>query len=176
MTDKATLRRLARLFSPATPVENDRVTVRLAEVMKPSDTACLYLAMPGEVDVGAITHLRSDIAWYTTRTVDRSTLSVHPIDCEYETHPFGYRQPVAGTPEVEPSVIDAWVVPGVAFDEAGRRLGHGMGYYDRLLERARPGARFIGVTTERRLFPRIPESEHDVRMHAVVTEERVLRP
>ena len=178
MTDKATLRRLARLLTPATSDESRRVASRLHPegVIGRVRSGCVYMAMPGELDVSAVTGLRPSVEWYTTRTVDRSTLSVHPIDSEYELHPFGYEQPVAGSPEVDPTVIDVWVVPGVAFDADGHRLGHGMGYYDRLLERARPGSRFIGVTTERRLFPSIPHGAHDVPMEVVVTEERVLRP
>ena len=176
MTDKATLRRLARLLTPATPDDSRRVTSRLKDAIGEARSGCVYLPMPGELDVSAITELRPSVEWHTTRTVSRSTLSVHPIDSEYELHPFGYQQPVAGSPEVAPTVIDVWVVPGVAFDAEGHRLGHGMGYYDRLLERARPGSQFIGVTTERRLFPSIPHGLHDVPVEVVVTEERVLKP
>ena len=64
----------------------------------------------------------------------------------------------------------------MAFDTKGHRLGHGMGYYDRLLARARPGARLIGVTVERRVFPAIPADRFDVPMDLVVTEERLISP
>ena len=176
MTDKATLQRLAKLLSPATPEESERVTHRLAELIGTVTTGCVYLPMPGELDVSAVAELRSDVIWYTTRTVDRMTLSVHRLDSEYETHPFGYRQPILGSPEIDGSAIDVWIVPGVAFDAEGHRLGHGMGYYDRLLARARSVARRIGVTTDRRIFPDIPSGRFDIPMDLVVTEERVIRP
>jgi 5-formyltetrahydrofolate cyclo-ligase len=176
MADKQTLRRLAKLLSPSVPEEGQRVVRRLAELLGDASTGCVYLPMPGELDVTGIVRHRADLAWFTTRTVDRTTLTVHPFECEYETHPFGYPQPIAGSPQVDPAEIDVWLVPGVAFDVAGHRLGHGVGYYDRLLARARSGAQLIGVTTERRIFPSIPNDRFDIPMELVVTEERVIRP
>ncbi len=175
MTDKATLRRLARLLSPATADESDRVCERLVAAITDARAGCLYLPMPGELDVTSMVGRRVDIDWHTTRTVDRTTLTVHPFDSEYEVHPFGYSQPVAGSIEVDPAAIDVWLVPGLAFDLQGRRLGHGAGYYDRLLIQAAPRARFLAITTERRVFPEIPADDFDVPMHAIVTEERLIR-
>ncbi len=176
MTDKGTLRRLAKLLSPSVPEEGHRVVRRLAELIGEVSTGCVYLPIPGELDATGVVAHRADIDWFTTRTVDRATLTVHAFESELEMHPFGYRQPVSGSPEIEPDEIDAWIVPGVAFDAEGHRLGHGMGYYDRLLSRARTGALLIGVTTERRVFPRIPYDRFDISMDAIVTEERVINP
>jgi 5-formyltetrahydrofolate cyclo-ligase len=176
MTDKATLRRIAKLLSPATAVESEQVCQRLVGAVAKARTGCLFLPMPGELDVTSMAERRADIEWHTTRTVDRATLSVHPVDSEYEDHPFGYSQPVAGSPVVDPASIDVWLVPGLAFDVEGHRLGHGAGYYDRLLAQAASKAGFFGVTTERRLFPGIPTDEFDVAMHAIVTERRLIRP
>jgi 5-formyltetrahydrofolate cyclo-ligase len=65
------------------------------------------------------------------------------------------------------------VVPGVAFDRSGGRLGHGKGYYDKLLVRIRPDAHIVAVAYECQLFPEVPMLPHDVRMHKVVTESAV---
>lgn len=176
MADKPTLRRLARLLSPATLEEGDRVAEHVLGVMDSPLTGCIYLPMPGELDVTSVVDRRADIEWFTTRTVDRTTLSVHPFDSEYEVHPFGYRQPVEGSVEADAGDIDLWLVPGLAFDMAGHRLGHGMGYYDRLLAAVGPEARLMGVTLERRIFPTIPTDRFDVPMHLVVTEARVISP
>lgn len=176
MIDKATLRRLAKLLSPSSREEGQRVVLRLVELLGGAATGCVYLPMRDELDVTPIVQYRADLAWFTTRTVDRTALTVHSIDSEYETHPFGYRQPIPGSPEIEAAEIDVWLVPGVAFDELGHRLGHGMGYYDRLLSRTRHEAKLIGVTTERRIFPSIPHDHFDIPMDLVVTEERVISP
>lgn len=70
-----------------------------------------------------------------------------------------------------PGELDAVLVPGVAFDRTGGRLGHGKGYYDRLLTRVRPDCSLIGLAFECQLFEAIPMSEHDMRMKFVVTEQ-----
>lgn len=67
-----------------------------------------------------------------------------------------------------------WLVPGVAFDRAGRRLGRGGGHYDRLLAGGR-GPR-VGVAYDWQIVPVVPCEPHDVRMHWVVTDARVYGP
>jgi 5-formyltetrahydrofolate cyclo-ligase len=74
---------------------------------------------------------------------------------------------------VEPGDLDLVIVPGVAFDREGGRTGHGFGYYDKLLNRARPDAPLIALAFECQLFPRIPMQDHDVFMDKVVTEAAV---
>ncbi|HET7603092.1 MAG TPA: 5-formyltetrahydrofolate cyclo-ligase [Gemmatimonadales bacterium] len=69
--------------------------------------------------------------------------------------------------------VDFYVVPGVAFDRHGGRLGHGKAYYDRLLAHARPDATLAGLCFEVQLVDKVPMAEHDVLMNYVVTEKQV---
>ncbi len=76
--------------------------------------------------------------------------------------------------------IDLVLVPGVGFDRQGRRLGFGMGYYDRALAplRGLSSPRRIGICFAEALDPEegsIPTDEHDVPMHAVLSEEGLIR-
>lgn len=176
MTDKASLRGVAAELEPATEAENRAVTALLSAEIGGAETACIYLPMPGELDVTSVMSRDLGISWHTTRTERGRDLTVHPIDSEMETHVFGFRQPVATAQLVSPRSIDVWIVPGAAFDVTGNRLGHGRGYYDRLLSNARSDAIFIAVTLERRIFDQIPALPHDIAMHRVVTEKRVIRP
>ncbi len=66
--------------------------------------------------------------------------------------------------------LDLIVVPGVAFDRQGGRLGHGFGYYDKLLQHARADAPLVALAFECQLFPEVPMSPHDVFMDKIVTE------
>lgn len=75
--------------------------------------------------------------------------------------------------QVVVSELEAVVVPGVAFDRNGRRLGNGAGYYDRLLASVRDDAALFGVAFEAQVFPLIPIEAHDVAMDYVVTENRI---
>jgi 5-formyltetrahydrofolate cyclo-ligase len=70
--------------------------------------------------------------------------------------------------EVRPEEIDMIIVPGVAFDRQGFRLGYGGGYYDRFLERA-PCAVRIGVAYPEQLVETVWPEEHDQKLHMLVT-------
>jgi len=74
---------------------------------------------------------------------------------------------------LQPEDLDLVMVPGVAFDREGGRTGHGKGYYDKLLQHARPDAPLIALSFECQLFDAIPAEEHDIFMDKVVTEENV---
>lgn len=69
--------------------------------------------------------------------------------------------------------IDCVIVPGVAFDRNGGRLGNGAGYYDRLLSRVRVDAILIGLCFAAQLVEQVIMGTHDVAMDIVVTEQAV---
>jgi 5-formyltetrahydrofolate cyclo-ligase len=71
---------------------------------------------------------------------------------------------------LQPTDLDLVMVPGVAFDRQGGRTGHGKGYYDKLLEHARPDAPLIALAFESQMFPEIPCEPHDIYMDKVVTQ------
>lgn len=69
--------------------------------------------------------------------------------------------------------LDAVIVPGVAFDEQGGRLGNGAGYYDRLLQKVRPDTVLAAVCYQAQMLPQITMDAHDVTMDFVVTERAI---
>lgn len=75
--------------------------------------------------------------------------------------------------EVAPEGLDIVMVPGVGFDRSGGRMGNGQGYYDRLLERARPDCPLVALCYETQLFDEVLVAPHDVYMDKVVTEDAV---
>ena len=79
--------------------------------------------------------------------------------------------PAESTP-VALSDVDLAIIPGVAFDERGNRLGYGMGYYDRLLSRFKGST--VALAFELQILPSVPREEHDVRVGKIVTEKRVI--
>jgi len=87
--------------------------------------------------------------------------------------PFGILEPAAGR-RLPPAELpwDLALVPGLAFDRLGRRIGFGKGYYDRLLsERAAPR---IGLAFSFQLIQRVPTLPHDVPVDLVVTESETI--
>lgn len=170
--DKAARRRQARTLPSATARESAAVVARLRELdqLRVAERVCVYLPMDGEVDLRPLTEQRRDLDWVTTRTGAGPDLTVHDLDAPRERHRLGYDQPMASSAIVAPDTVDLWLVPGLAFDPHGTRLGHGRGYYDRLLARRHADAVVVGITTERRLVADLPHEDHDVRMDLVVTD------
>jgi 5-formyltetrahydrofolate cyclo-ligase len=89
----------------------------------------------------------------------------------------GYRgipEPQSHCALIAADAIDWVLVPGVAFDAAGHRLGYGGGYYDRLLPQLRSDAAKIAGGYEIQLVDRVPAAQHDVPVQALATESRTL--
>lgn len=93
--------------------------------------------------------------------------------CELGRGAFGILEP-SGSRVVPLGELDLLVVPGVAFDLTGHRLGYGKGYYDRLLHDCGKRGVLAGFCFEFQLVEALPAESHDVRMDLVITEERVL--
>ena len=87
--------------------------------------------------------------------------------------PFSTRQPCDKAGAVDPSLI---LVPLLAFDRRGFRLGYGGGYYDRTLERLRSdrAVTAIGVAYAAQAVAAVPHDSHDQRLDRVVTEDGLI--
>jgi 5-formyltetrahydrofolate cyclo-ligase len=81
-------------------------------------------------------------------------------------------EPPPDAPSFDPADIDLVVVPALALDPNGARIGYGKGFYDRFL--ARTPARRIAVAFDFQLIAEVPETEGDQRVHTIVTDQRVI--
>lgn len=87
---------------------------------------------------------------------------------------YGLREPVPDPQKVLlPHTIDLILVPGIAFDRFGHRIGSGGGYYDRFL--ARTGAVRIGLSYGFQIIDRVPAEPHDEKMDLIITENEVIK-
>ncbi len=130
----------------------------------------LYLPLPGEIDLSGLLDGVVSAQLLVTRTPPEGPLTLHPLDVPLERHRFGFMQPVADAPRVEPSAIDVALIPGRAFDRRGRRLGRGAGYFDRLLSDLDPDALLVGVCPSALIVDELPLESHDVKMTHLVSE------
>lgn len=146
---------------------------------KQAEVICCYLSLPGEVE----TRTLLEVAWKQGKRV---AMPAPRGDGEYmpawmtPDEPmirgaFGLMEPL--TPHwARPDRFDLMVVPGVAFSLTGARLGHGRGYYDRMLARlAKRLECRAGLCFSFQIVPELPVTEHDVGMDVIVTESTVTR-
>lgn len=180
---KEELRQRARANRRHLSIDHQRVCNGLAHFLgtlsrdrgRPLRTIVGYAAMPTEPDLTALLR-RVDLGQMAlTRTPDGADrmLSVHPADSELETHRFGFTQPVAGSAPIADSDIDVVLVPGLAFDRHGGRLGFGAGYYDRFLARLEAATRFVAIS-DGFIVERVPTEPHDIAMTHLATEAGVV--
>jgi len=88
--------------------------------------------------------------------------------------PFGILEPNAQAPRLEPAAASLILVPGLAFDEQGYRLGYGGGFYDRLLANPEVHATVVGIAFEEQIIERLPHGESDRPVDWLATERRII--
>lgn len=138
-------------------------------------TVLLFLPLPEEVNLNPLLEEDLETRYVATRTPDNGgELSVHELGGPLEVHRLGFLQPHASARRVGPDELDVVLLPGLAFDLYGNRLGRGAGYFDRLLQTTRPGAKLVGVVPASLVVDLLPTAPHDVPVDYLATEEGVI--
>lgn len=138
-----------------------------------ADRILMYHSLPDELS----THRFLD-KWHGKKSfflprVNGVNLEILPYDeSRLELGSFHIEEPT-GDNTVSADEIELVIVPGVAYDHSGNRLGRGKGFYDRLLATTR--ATKVGVGYEFQIVEEIPSEPHDVKMDMVISQKRVLR-
>lgn len=151
------------------------------ELFRRAQHVLLYLPMAGEVDLTPLTADSAETAgasrtYYVTRTWPDPgrPLSVHAYDpSALERHRYGFAQPMSTAAPVDPALLDIALVPGLAFDASGTRLGYGRGYFDRLLAEIPSTTPRVGIAPLATVVPRLPREPHDVAMDYLATESGI---
>lgn len=140
------------------------------EVFQRAEIILTYLPMKAEVDLRPLLTAHPEKTWAVPRILEAShALLFHPYDrARLVRHPFGMDEPAADLPVIAATDIQLCLVPGLAYDRQGWRLGYGGGYYDRFLAQF-PGPS-LGVTFAALLLESLPHGAWDVPMRGVVTE------
>jgi len=100
--------------------------------------------------------------------------AIEDLDRDVEPGHRGIPEPRATCAAVALQTIDWVLTPGVGFDAAGRRLGYGGGYYDRLLPLLPRAASRVAGAFEVQLVDRVPAAPHDIGVDCIVTEQRII--
>lgn len=94
--------------------------------------------------------------------------ALRPIAGDLVPGPYGVLEPPPSSPWLDFERLDLVLVPGLAFDRRGRRLGRGRGHFDRLLARASSACRW-GVAFDVQIVAEVPAEPHDINVHVLVT-------
>ncbi len=139
-----------------------------------------YVAMRGEVDPAALLdEVRGSgrMVVLPRVDVDAQTLELRRVDdgVSLEESAMGFLQPPASAPRVDEGEVDLVLVPALAADERGYRIGWGKGFYDRLLP-LMPRATRVALVFDFQLVAEVPETPGDEPVDVVVTDTRVVEP
>jgi 5-formyltetrahydrofolate cyclo-ligase len=192
LEDKGALRRaMAQRREAVAPGERRRLSgaasARLVALPQLADvagkTVAAYVAIPGKGEIDPAAALadcraRGAVAALPRVSAAPPRLRFHRAGAgdALTRGPFGLAEPDAAAPEIAVEAIDVMIVPGLAFDRAGRRLGWGGGYYDEAAGRLRAAGRgfLVGLGYDFQLVPRCPADERDVAVDCVVTDQQVI--
>jgi 5-formyltetrahydrofolate cyclo-ligase len=160
-------------------VESIDLCNRLEAQLRSARTILFFAPLPDELDVWPLLEIFLTagkicaLPFFDSVTQTYSARRVQNLAADIATGQFGIREPASSCPEIPLEKFDLILVPGVAFDWNGNRLGRGRGYYDRILSRV--GGLKCGIGYDFQLVKRIPAEPNDVRMNFIVTPERCLK-
>ena len=185
MLTKAQLRELCLARRAAlTTAERRQMSALIAEYVcampafQDSQTVMLYMALPQEVQTAAILvesrHQGKRVTIPVIKPCGLVAADLPAGQLQFQPGPFGIPEPAVSTVAIFPEEIDCVMVPGVAFDRRGMRLGFGKGYYDRFLCQLPPTTHVCGLAFSLQIVEHIPNMPHDVPMQSLATERGVL--
>ena len=183
---KAGLRKRLRGVRKTTPLEacdvrSKALVARLEAhpAVASARTAALFwpIVSKHEVDLRALDaslRARGVRVAYPAIDADTNVMTFRFVDdaAHMEEKGFGFSEPAPGAPEA--TALDVVIVPAIAVDPTGHRIGYGAGYYDRTLPRFAPPAVSIAVAFDWQLVAEVPAMPDDVRCQSVVTDARTI--
>ena len=162
---------------------NQQVAKRLFEFANfmEASIVLLYVNKENEVDSKEIVRRSYDfnkIVVLPSFNVDKHTMIPMKVDNPDTDLIMGPRGILEPNPKrckiVSIEFIDIAIIPGLAFDEKGGRLGSGEGYYDRLIPKLAATTRKVSLSLENQILQQIPMTSHDKHVDIIITEDRVI--
>ncbi len=151
------------------------------DAFKTAKTVMCYLSFGSEVDTKLIIDEcfeqgKTILIPIIMRNTDASTYmeASQLIDYNEDLAPgtMGILEPIASAIRIkDPKTIDLIIIPGLAFDRQGNRLGYGSGYYDYFLGRLRDDCNQIAITFSFQLIDHIPTQKHDMKVRNIITQK-----
>jgi 5-formyltetrahydrofolate cyclo-ligase len=161
-------------------IASESAQQRLSELELFHQAACIALYSPIQQEVD------TELLFATARSAGKRVL--YPLVCDNNLQfrevteagqrtagAFGILEPCRLGEDHSLEAVDLIVVPGVAFDLQGHRIGFGKGYYDRCLSQLPKHGTLVGLCHDFQLLEQIPAEGHDIRMEYIVTDKRIVQ-
>lgn len=138
-----------------------------------------YVSMPDEADTHEFIKdcFKKGLTVYIPK-IDRNELKIMPVQKWEVLEPGTYSilepQMKQTANETDPNELDLILVPGLAFDRCGHRVGHGKGFYDRILKKTK--AYKIGLAFSEQIVDEIQVEDHDIPMDLLITDLSIINP
>lgn len=147
------------------------------ETFQTAETIALYMAIGGEVKLDALFSRCWELGKRTcipifNRTLQRYEMAEITDETHFKIGAYGIKEPLSPT-LVSTDWIDLMVVPGVAFDLQGNRLGRGGGYYDRLMDGF--SGKTAALAFDFQIFTEIPVDPHDQPVNFIITQTKMVK-
>jgi 5-formyltetrahydrofolate cyclo-ligase len=143
-----------------------------------SRTIMVYLALPQEVQtaeiIRAAQHQHTRVVVPVVNGTTLLAVELPRETAQLRRGPYGILEPSSRTACVCPAEIDLLIVPGLAFDRQGGRIGFGKGYYDRFLSQLPAMTCACGLAFACQIVPCVPRLPHDICMQYIVTEQETI--
>ena len=171
--------RLERISEAVRAVESIDLCERLKVQIASAHTILFFAPLPDELDIWPVLELsvalgtNCALPFYDAEKKTYGARLLNHLATDIVTGKFGVREPAATCEEISLNQFDLVLVPGMAFDLNGARLGRGKGFYDRLLAEA-SGVK-CGVAYDFQLQEKIPTEPHDARVEFILTPNRCVR-
>jgi 5-formyltetrahydrofolate cyclo-ligase len=170
---------LGKISLAVRTVESHDLCRRLEPQVHSAHTILFYAPLPDELDVWPLlekllkTPTICALPAFDEATQFYSARRIKNLETDIFTGKFGVSEPLMELEEIPLNKFDLILVPGVAFDLSGNRLGRGKGFYDRILAEA-SGIK-CGIGYDFQLLETIPTENHDAKVDFIFTPERGVR-
>lgn len=151
-----------------------------ANEFRRAEVVMVFLSLPSEIDTTSVVlrcwqeHKRvvaPRVSWEQRRMMPTE---IRSLTADLVETAMGLREPISGAP-IPISIIDMVIVPGLAFDKRGNRLGRGRGFYDRFLAHPEFGGVTCGMAFDEQYLPEVPVDSLDRPVSMLVTDVKVRR-
>ena len=160
-----------------------RIENRLFEFANFLESNISLLYIPNKLEVDTLSMIERCFGYnkivvlpaYNTDTYQMTLLKVDNLKTDLKSGPRGIMEPDSEKCKIVPiERIDIAIIPGVALDEKGGRIGSGEGYYDRLIPKLPITTRKVSLAFECQVIQQVPMESHDKHVDIIITEKRII--